>query len=60
VERLTAVAGLTKGTATLCVHACWLQHAADERLKRSAGEARPFLSIVRRLAEQARSEGPLP
>ena len=40
---------------TLCVHACWLQHAADEQAKRAPGESRPFLAIVQRLAERARA-----
>jgi aminoglycoside phosphotransferase (APT) family kinase protein len=53
LDRLRRDAGLTETTTTLCVHACWLQHAADERGKRGPGEARPFLSIVRYLAERA-------
>jgi hypothetical protein len=54
LERLRRSAGLSERTATLCVHACWLQHAADEQAKRAPGEPRPFLEIVRRLAERAR------
>jgi hypothetical protein len=53
LDRLRRQAGLTERTATLCAHACWLQHAADERPKRGPGEARPFLAIVRHLAERA-------
>jgi aminoglycoside phosphotransferase (APT) family kinase protein len=53
LDRLRRDAGLTEATTTLCVHACWLQHAADERRKRGPDEARPFLSIVRHLAEGA-------
>jgi hypothetical protein len=53
LRRLGRQAGLTETTAALCVHACWLQHAADERGKREPGEARPFLSIVRHLAERS-------
>jgi aminoglycoside phosphotransferase (APT) family kinase protein len=54
LEQLRRVAGLTEATMTLCVHACWLQHAADEQAKRASSESRPFLAIVRRLAERAR------
>jgi hypothetical protein len=53
LDRLRREAGLTDRTATLCAHACWLQHAADERAKRGPEDARPFLSIVRHLAERA-------
>jgi hypothetical protein len=55
LEQLRRSAGLSERTTTLCVHACWLQHAADERAKRATGEPRPFLEIVRRLAERARA-----
>lgn len=55
LERLRRSAGLSEATATLCIHACWLQHAADERVKRFPGEPRPFLDIVGRLVERARS-----
>ncbi|HET7425266.1 MAG TPA: phosphotransferase [Gemmatimonadales bacterium] len=54
LDRLRRSAGLSERTTTLCVHACWLQHAADEQAKRAPGEPRPFLEIVRRLAERAR------
>jgi hypothetical protein len=53
LERLRRQAGLGDAATTLCVHACWLQHAADERSKRGPGDARPFLAIVRTLAERA-------
>jgi hypothetical protein len=53
LDRLRRDARLTEATTTLCAHACWLQHAADERVKRGPDEARPFLSIVRHLAERA-------
>jgi hypothetical protein len=53
LERLRRQAGLGEAATTLCVHACWLQHAADEQSKRGPGEARPFLAIVRTLAERA-------
>jgi hypothetical protein len=55
LERLGQSMGLTRATMTLCVHACWLQHAADEQSKRAPGEHRPFLGIVQRLAVRARS-----
>jgi hypothetical protein len=55
LEQLRRSAGLSERTTTLCVHACWLQHAADEQAKRATGEPRPFLEIVRRLAERARA-----
>jgi aminoglycoside phosphotransferase (APT) family kinase protein len=57
LDRLRRQAGLTEATASLCVHACWLQHALDERAKRTGGEPRPFLAIVRRLAERAAGGG---
>ena len=53
LERLRRQAGLGEAAATLCVHACWLQHAADERSKRGPGDGRPFLAIVRALAERS-------
>jgi len=52
LDRLRREADLSDAAAALCVHACWLQHAADERSKRGPEEARPFLAIVRRLAER--------
>jgi hypothetical protein len=55
LDQLRQVAGLSEATTTLCVHACWLQHAADEQIKRVPGESRPFLGIVQRLAKRARS-----
>ena len=55
LDQLRQVAGLTEATTTLCIHACWLQHAADEQTKRTPGESRPFLGIVQRLAERVRS-----
>ena len=42
------------------IHACWLQHAADERAKREGDEARPFLSILQRLAERVAGGEPTP
>jgi hypothetical protein len=36
--------------ATIAFHACWLQHAEDERRKREPGEALPFLGVARRAA----------
>jgi hypothetical protein len=53
LDRLRRQAGLGEATLALCVHACWLAHAADERAKRAPDEARPFLAIVRHLAERA-------
>ncbi|MFL5517385.1 MAG: hypothetical protein ACJ8DJ_14605, partial [Gemmatimonadales bacterium] len=53
LSQLRRLAGLSETAAALCAHACWLGHAADERGKRESGEARPFLSIVRLLAERA-------
>jgi hypothetical protein len=46
VERLRAALGLSPGAAELCLHACWLRHARNER---RAGEG-PFAEIVRWLA----------
>ena len=60
LDRLRRQAGLTEATATLCIHACWLQHAADERAKREGDEARPFLSILQRLAERVAGGEPTP
>ncbi len=53
LDQLRRQAGLSDTAAALCAHACWLGHAADERGKRESGESRPFLSIVRLLAERA-------
>jgi hypothetical protein len=60
LDRLRRQAGLTDATTTLCMHACWLQHAADERGKREADDARPFLSIVQHLAERVAGGEPTP
>jgi hypothetical protein len=60
LDRLRRQAGLTEATTTLCMHACWLQHAADERGKREAEDARPFLSILQYLAERAAGGEPTP
>ena len=41
--------------AELCLHACWLLHADNERLNPEPGSAeRPFLEILRRFAEGPR------
>jgi hypothetical protein len=48
--RLSRAIDLPADWATLAFHACWLQHAEDERRKRSPGEALPFLECVRHAA----------
>jgi Phosphotransferase enzyme family len=53
--RLARAIGLSRSGALLCFHACWLQHAARELPKRTAGEARPFCQIVNRIARQPES-----
>jgi hypothetical protein len=50
--RLRTAVGLDEEVDALCFHACWLRHAADEQRKRDAGRPRPFLSIVRWIAER--------
>jgi hypothetical protein len=51
-DRIQRALRLSPEFVTLCRHACWLQHAADEQTKRGAGEARPFLAILQRLAAE--------
>jgi hypothetical protein len=50
-RRLTDALGLDSRIADLCFHACWLRHAANEAL-RPESETRPFLEIVRTIAER--------
>jgi aminoglycoside phosphotransferase len=51
-DRIRHALGLSPEFVTLCRHACWLQHAADEGAKRAQGEPRPFLAILTRLAAE--------
>lgn len=46
--------GLDADAVELCVAACWLRHAANERRERGGdgATARPFLGILARVAEQ--------
>ena len=47
--------GLEAPQAELCLHACWLLHAENERLNPEPGSAeRPFLEILRLFAEGPR------
>ena len=50
-RRLAHALGLDREIADLCFHACWLRHAANESL-RPESETRPFLEIVRTIAER--------
>lgn len=50
MARLCAAVDLPDGIADLCIQACWLRHAANEQRKALAGDARPFLAIVQRVA----------
>lgn len=51
VERMRVALGLSPAAVELCLHACWLRHAGNER---AAGAAeRPFAEIVRWLAHRA-------
>jgi hypothetical protein len=49
-DRLQAALGVSDQLATLAFHACWLQHAENERRKRAPGEPTPFLGYLRRAA----------
>ena len=50
LPQLRRAVELPQGYATLAFHACWLQHADNERRKRSPGEPLPFLGHARRAA----------
>jgi Ser/Thr protein kinase RdoA (MazF antagonist) len=49
VAHLCHAVALPAGLADLCAHACWLRHAANERVKIGTGERRPFLAIAQQL-----------
>jgi hypothetical protein len=49
-ERLGASLELSPAVAEVCLHACWLRHAANER--EAGGAERPFAEIVRWLAHR--------
>ena len=52
LSRLRQAVAVPDEFATVAFHACWLQHAEDERKKRTAGEPRPFLECARRAANR--------
>jgi hypothetical protein len=52
-RRLQNAVEASEEIAQLSLHACWLQHAANERHAAAPGEARPFLEIVRMLAARS-------
>jgi hypothetical protein len=56
--RLQHRLGLPDELAVLSFHACWLHHAANERRKRTPGEAMPFLGFVKRIAADGRGLTP--
>jgi hypothetical protein len=51
LRRLAAGLELSAEAQTLCFHACWLRHAANE-LEQTGGRPGPFVAILRRLAVQ--------
>jgi len=51
--RLQRAIGLGDEFATVCFHACWLQHAVDEQRKRAPGEPKPFRAIVEWIARHS-------
>ena len=55
VERAARTHALDDAAVQLCISACWLRHAANERRERGAdgAAARPFLGILARVAEGA-------
>jgi hypothetical protein len=55
--RLARAVDVPDRFAALCFHACWLQHAVDERRKRAAGEPRPFRAIVQAIASEPQRFG---
>lgn len=52
-QQLRAAVGNPDEWLDLCFHACWLQHAANERVQDSQTGDRPFLAIAGRLMELA-------
>lgn len=49
-RRLTETTGASAELSELAFHACWLRHAANERLREASDPHPPFLAIVQRLA----------
>jgi hypothetical protein len=54
VDAAAQAHGLDEAAVELCVSACWLRHAANERRERGGdgATARPFLGILARVAEE--------
>jgi hypothetical protein len=52
LRRAAARLALAPEVATLCLHATWLRHAANEAGKKLPGEAHPMLAVVRTLAQR--------
>jgi hypothetical protein len=48
--KLCRMLRLTDAVAEICLHACWLRHAANEQRLSRAGDQRPFLQIIQRLS----------
>jgi hypothetical protein len=53
--RLRRALNISSDVATLCFHACWLHHAANELRAAEASDARPFLEIMQWLASNRAS-----
>jgi hypothetical protein len=57
LRRLATAVAATERVAELSFHACWLHHAANERRDGRTDAERPFLAILRQVAER-RDEWP--
>jgi aminoglycoside phosphotransferase (APT) family kinase protein len=51
-EEIRQAAQLSSVLVPICFHACWIRHAANEAEKHPHAAVRPFLEIVRWLADQ--------
>jgi hypothetical protein len=57
LRSLATAVGATEKVAELSFHACWLHHAANEQRDAPAGGERPFVAILRQVADR-RDEWP--
>jgi hypothetical protein len=57
LRRLATTVGATEDVAELSFHACWLHHAANEQRDARVGTERPFVAILRQVADR-RDEWP--
>jgi hypothetical protein len=52
LRRLATAVGATEEVAELSFHACWLHHAANEQRDARVDTKRPFVAILRQVADR--------